>query len=128
MQLGDLIDEMYNIRAQRLALSSEVDELKREEKRLEAEIQQRLSEAGLQGAKGQYATAASYEETKPSKSVVWSDYFDFATGLFITEGDESLFYHQVAQKTWKEYLDTGILVPGTEVEVIQKLSLNKVGR
>jgi hypothetical protein len=126
--LGEAIDEMYRIRTERLALNSEVEDLKQEEKRLEEYIQGLLETSGLQGGKGHYATAASYEEVKPDKSVNWSEYFGYAIDQYITEGDESLFYHQVTQKAWKERLDSGILVPGTEIEVVKKLSLNKAGK
>ena len=56
--VGACIDQLYTMRAERLAAQKEVDAMKKQEADLEEHILKQFGKAELNGAKGSVATAA----------------------------------------------------------------------
>ena len=108
-KLGSLIDSLYEKRAKRLALEKEAAIIKREEAELSGIIGGKLAELELDSARGAKATFT------PTKSIVttvveWENVYDF----IIKDNAFDLLQKRISSTAWGDYLDSGLLVPGTE--------------
>lgn len=120
MSIGQKIDDLYTRRAERLKLSQEVEELKLEETKLRLEIIAELKGLELNGGKGTIATAAIMRKTKSTVldwSLVWNYIFDNRAA--------ELMQKRISETAWAERRESGILIPGTEVNTFDDLSLTK---
>ena len=123
MSLGKKIDELYELRAKRLALQKEVDTIKDEERTRTDEIMHMIGDAGLGAARGAVATAALRTATKPIVTD-WHQVYDY-----IKSNDRfDLLHQRISSLAWAELEKDGFLVPGTEAFVELSLSLTKAKR
>jgi hypothetical protein len=121
--VGTLIDGLYDLRAQRLAIEKQVEELKSHEAATKEEIISLLRKAGLEGAKGETATASIQYKTKANVTD-WDKVYSF-----IRDNDMfALLQKRLTATLWAALQEDGILVPGTEVQPYQDLSLTKSKR
>lgn len=121
MSIGSLIDELYELRATRKNLDAKSKELKAREDAIEAELIGELSGLDISQARG---TVASFSFTKEKVPNV-SDW-DLVHGFVIAENDFSLLQKRISVPAWRENLEDGILVPGTEIFENTKSFLRKV--
>ena len=120
MSIGNMIDELYELRAQRLVFEKEVDELKARETATKEEILALLKASGLEGAKGAIATASIQYKIKPNITD-WD-----AVYTYIRENDMfALLQKRLTVTLWSALQEDGILVPGTEPMALTDLSLTK---
>lgn len=118
MSIGNMIDSLYDLRAQRLAIEKQVEELKARETAAKEEILRILKESGLEGAKGEVATASIQYKIKPNV-VDWDAVF-----TYIRDNDMfALLQKRLTTTLWAALQEDGILVPGTEPIPIVDLSL-----
>ena len=123
MSLGQKIDELYELRAKRLALQKEVDTIKEDERARTDEIMHMLGDTGLGAARGAVATASLKTATKPIVTN-WQDVYKY-----IVESNRfDLLHQRISSLAWAELEKDGILVPGTEAFVELTLSLTKAKR
>lgn len=123
MELGELIDDLYTKRAARLEAQRKTDEAKSLEDAAKVALVDMLQELKLNGAKGAIATA-SIKSIKMPKIVSWDDMYAYirANNRF------DLLHKRISELAWRDMLEAGELVPGTESVPDIKLSLTKSTR
>ena len=120
MSIGNMIDQLYDLRAQRLAIEKQVEALKSREAETKQEIIDTLKSLSLEGAKGDVATASITYKIKPNVAD-WN-----AVYSFIREKDMfALLQKRITASLWDALREDGILVPGTEPMALVDLSLTK---
>jgi hypothetical protein len=120
--IGELIDEVYSLRSTRLLLEKEVTLLKQEEARLSKFIGDELIETGCSAMRGSIANFSYKKSTVPGVED-WNQVYNFV------EQDHafSLLGRAISIPTWRDYKESGVLIPGTyEIEKI-KYSITKAG-
>lgn len=123
MSIGIMIDTLYDLRAQRLAIEKQVEELKARETATKEEILFLLKESGLEGAKGEVATASIQYKIKANVTD-WD-----AVYSYIRDNDMfALLQKRLTTTLWAALQEDGILVPGTEPMALTDLSLTKSKR
>jgi hypothetical protein len=123
MSIGTMIDSLYDLRAQRLAIEKQVEELKARETATKEEILFLLKESGLEGAKGEVATASIQYKIKANVTD-WD-----AVYAYIRDNDMfALLQKRLTTTLWAALQEDGILVPGTEPMALTDLSLTKSKR
>mgnify|MGYP003492604784 FL=1 len=118
--IGELIDELYIARAERIKLEAEVNAQKAVEKQTRELIIEQLTTAGLKGGKGSIATAAITKKIKPLL-VAWNKVYSF----IIANESFELLHQRITSTYWQALLDDGIEVPGIVEEEVIDLSLVK---
>jgi len=123
LTIGEKIDKLYAKRAERLALEKTVEAMKAEEAVLREEIIHALHDVGLASARGGAATAT----IKKSISPIVADWDQVYT--YIKENNRfDLLHQRITVQAWKDLLNDGILIPGTESFNKEDLSLTKATR
>lgn len=123
MNIGMMIDGLYDLRAQRLAIEKQVADLKARETATKEEILGLLKEQDLNGAKGAVATAAITHKTVPVVTD-WEQVY-----AFIRDQDMfALLQKRLTVTLWAALAEDGMAVPGTEPQVVTDLSLTKSTR
>ena len=122
LKLGDLIDECYGLRAERLALEKKVDLLKEEQRALEDQINEQLQAQGITSGRGDSATATRTENEVP-RVADW----DLFHKYILEEGDLSLLERRPSKAACRERWESDEDVPGVEKFTVVGLSLTKVG-
>ncbi len=118
--IGEVIDDLYALRARRMALSKEVDELKAQEAELRGIIITQLRDIGLDGGKGSTANALITTSTQ-AQITNWPAFFEYIRET----GGGDLVQKRVAIQAVRDRWDSGEEIPGlTAVEVVD-LSLTK---
>lgn len=123
MELGTLIDSLYNLRQQRLEATKTVDAMKAEEAKLREQIQLKLEETGLAKASGAIATAGLKRSIDP----VVDDWDEFYR--YIRENNRfDLLQRRISAPAWRELNEEGTVVYGTTGQEVWDLSLTKSTR
>ena len=121
--IGTKIDELYQARAARLTLEAQVKDLKAVETQIKEDIIAELSTSGLQGAKGQVATASITHKVRPIVHD-WDAVYEY-----IHKNDMFALLHQrITTTLWGAMRDEGEEVPGIAAEDYVDLSLTKASR
>ena len=123
MTLGEVIDNLYETRAERLTLSKQVEELKQRETVIREELLKMLNDVGLKKASGELATVGVKTSIQPL-TTDWVQIHQYIRN----EDRFDLLQKRLATLAWRELYDTGILVPGTEPFEETDLSLTKSTR
>jgi hypothetical protein len=123
MDLGQQIDDLYALRAKRLELEKTLTELKSNEAELKAMLIEALKEGGLEGAKGQTATASLQYKVTPNVTD-WEAVYAFIQ----SQGMFELLHKRITTTLWTALRDDGVTVPGTEPIALVDLSLTKSKR
>ena len=119
--IGELIDKLYLLRQQRLLVEKDVEALKAEESALQTFLIEELKEQKLEFAAGSKARFGVKQAKEPTVKN-WDKLYDFIYG----DKAWAVLQRRVSSATWKEYLDSGILLPGTEKFEVTKVSITKV--
>ena len=123
MSIGQQIDGLYQLRAQRLEIEKQVEALKSREAAAKQEIIETLKTLSLEGAKGDMATASITYKIKPNVTD-WE-----AVYAFIRDKDMfALLQKRLTSSLWDALREDGIVVPGTEEQPVVDLSLTKSKR
>lgn len=118
--VGALIDELYATRLTRIALEREADELKKEEARLSKFLTEELKSLDMQAVRGQTAMFSISQKVVPNV-IDWPSLYEF-----IKENNAfTLLQKRIGVISWGEYMDSGLVVPGTEPLEVDKYSLTK---
>jgi hypothetical protein len=123
LEVGDLIDLLYQKREERLKMQGEVDNLEMEEKAIREAIISNLGEQGLQGGKGMVATASI------TRRVVGAPKdWDALYGYIQSTGSFDLLHKRISDTAYRDRLEQGVVVPGLEPVELVGLSLVKAGK
>ena len=123
LTLGEAIDHLYTVRAERLALAKKVKEKQVDEAKAKLDVLKKLGEMGLEKASGKLATAGVTTEDVPYIKN-WDEIY-----AYIKENDRfDLIQKRIGVVAWRDLYKDGILVPGTEAAVDTDLSLTKSSR
>jgi hypothetical protein len=121
--LGQAIDNLYQARAARLAMTKEIKELQALESAAKTVVLKLLEETGLKKASGKLATAGITSEDVPYIKN-WDEVY-----AYIKENDRfDLLQKRIGVVAWRDLYKDNILVPGTEAAVDTDLSLTKSTR
>lgn len=120
VSVGEEIDKLYALRAERLAIGKQVDSLKAQEAVLRRNIINRLSANGLDSGRGKDATASITKET--TCNIV--DWQAFTAYVLETNGLD-LLQKRVSMEAVKARWEDEINVPGVVKVELPNLSLIK---
>jgi len=118
--IGNKIDRLYATRAKRLALEKDVNALKLEEDLLGKELIGDLDGLGMEAARG---STAMFSIAKKVVADVedWNKVYEFIK----KDNAFDLLQRRLGTTAWKEYLDSGLLIPGTRELELTKYNLTK---
>jgi hypothetical protein len=119
-KVGPLIDKLFKARAERLKATKVIEALKAKEELVRTEILQLLKDQGLDGAKGAVATAA-ITRTTVAQVTDWDEVYKYIKKT----GEFDLLQKRMSDVAYRERLEAGKPVPGTEPFVVVNLSLTK---
>jgi hypothetical protein len=123
MNLGTLIDNLYELRQQRLVLTKEVDALKAQELALRQTVLEELDSSGMLKGSGTKATCGVTYSLEP----IIDDWAKIHA--YIRENDRfDLLQQRLSSLAWRELLEAGFLLPGTDKFTARNLSLTKSSR
>jgi len=118
MQLGEMIDQAYELREQKREFERRIKKLNEKIDALSAEILERLDEMGTPGIKATKASATIAEQLVPNVTD-WE-----AAQEWIRENEAEYLYHRrISSGAFKELLDQGIQVDGVEPFTKRSISL-----
>jgi hypothetical protein len=120
LPIGEVIDHLYELRTERLALGKKVDDMKRLEAELRSIIISRLKLAELDGGKGKTATA-SITSDKQARVVNWAEFWDYC----VENNASDLVQKRPAILAIKARWDEGEDIPGLTSIEVEDLSLTK---
>ena len=123
MNIGTLIDALYATRQKRLELTREVDEFKTAEAAFRSQIMDILDANGLAKASGTQATCGITSKIEPH-IFDWEMVHEFVR----TQNRFDLLQKRLSPPAWRDLMDAGTLVPGTDVVPTRDLSLTRVSR
>ena len=119
--LGVMIDGLYERRAKRIELQREVDNMKAEERELQANIMERLHEMKSAKASGLTANATLKQSTVP-KVESWPKFYAYVHKHKAFE----LLHQRIASTAWAEVVEAGKQVPGVVAVPVEDLSITKL--
>ena len=129
--LGEMCDQYYTARAERLAAQKKVDELKDLEAVAEQILLNTLRAQGLEGAKGHVATAAIkrndtliMDRDEEGNDIGKEAFLQF----MLASQDPSLLQFRPSLTRVKELLEAGEEVPGAKLVKVESISLTKVAK
>ena len=121
-KLGACVDKAYALRAERLEIEKQAEEIKKQEAALKDHIIATFSKADIEGAKGKVASASVSRSVKGNVKD-WA-----AVYQYITSHDAfDLMERRLNNKAYRDRLDEGEAVPGVEPFDVITLSLTKIG-
>lgn len=127
--IGEMADQYYAARAERLAIQKQVDEAKEREAIAERILISALKAQGLEGAKGQTAVAA-IKRNDILVSEKDDEGNDVGRGKFerfiLETGDLSLLQFRPSLTRCKELWDDGVEIPGVTRSQVESISLTKL--
>jgi len=123
LTLGQRIDKLYELRAQRLAGQKKVDELKVQEDIEKVKISDLLKANGMARSSGMVATASRTSKLVPVPTD-WDSIFNWMSQT----QSYDIVQRRLSTTAWLARHEDGILVPGTESNEVWDLSLTRASR
>lgn len=118
--VGDLIDDLYVLRAERLGLTKKVDDLKTQEAQLRGKIIAQLRDIKLDSGRGSLATASITTSTE-ARILDWNEFWAWA----VEHGASDLVQKRPSITALRARWEAGIEVAGIESVEVADLSLTK---
>lgn len=119
--IGETIDLMFQLRESRRELEAQIKTLNEQYDALEAHLQANFDKAGLDGAKGKYATA-SVKRTTVADVQDWEAYFKYIARTKSWD----LVQRRASITALRLRWDEKKVIPGVEPKTIETISLTKV--
>jgi hypothetical protein len=114
------VDKLYAHRKERMRLEKELEAWKREEKKIADFLAQELENLGASSMAGAIARFSVKKELLPTVTD-WGAVHEFV----LRSHDFSLLQNRISSAAWRDYLQEGVLVPGTQEFETVKISLTK---
>lgn len=121
MNIGEIIDRLFEIRQQKSDINEALKELTTEESTLQWELIPKLREQGVNSSQSGKASATISDEVFPSV-VDWDAYGDY----IIKEHALYLLERRVAVKPFRELVQARSIPPGIEPIIKTSLSIRKL--
>jgi len=122
MNIGEMINELYELRSMRLDFEKQVEAMKQEEKALEAALTEQAQSLAVTSLKSNIASFSISTEVVPNV-LDWESIYKFIT----EKEDFSLLQKRISVTSWRDYYtEESILVPGTQAFEKIKASLRKI--
>jgi hypothetical protein len=121
LSIGDLIDNLREIRAERRAISKRDSELVKEWDEAKGRLIFLIEQQGMKKASSALATATITEEEVPIVDD-WDTLWDHIRRT----GDLYLLQRRVATAAWREHLHAGTPIPGTSSYHKKDISLREL--
>lgn len=102
---------MRKLKTEWEALEEKIRELKSEYRELEGELIQFMQQPSVQSAVVSGKIATGYLRSMPKPKL--RDFDKFYAHV-VKRADKALLHRRVNETRWREHLDSGLLVPGTE--------------
>lgn len=119
--LGDKIEELAALRDQKRALNAELKDINKAFEALEIEILDLLDQQGTQFAGSNRHRATISESTVPTVTD-WDEFYAYV----LQQQAPYLLERRVSVAAWRELVESGEPVPGTEPYTRRSLSLRKL--
>ena len=124
MSIGNLIDQLYQLRQDRLKVEKEVAAMKSQETELRARIMEELDDVGLAKATGAVATAGIIQSIQP-----YVEDWEQVHAYVRANNRFDLLQKRLSAPAWRSLIEEdGQLVPGTLVTEVRDISLTKASR
>jgi len=121
MKLGQIIDELYNLRAKKAELNSSIKGINASMDELSTELIKKLDEEKTIKASGTKASASLKEDIVPSVTD-WDEVYKY-----IVENDACyILEKRMSVAAFRELQNLNTPIPGTEPFVKRSISLRKV--
>lgn len=121
MTLGDKINELYELRESMRDLNAQLKALKEQYDEMELSVLNEMDAQGTTLTRSARASVSVSESTVPTVTD-WEAVYDY-----VRANDAMyLFERRVAATAWRELLESGDKVPGTEPFTKRSLSLRKL--
>ena len=120
--VGEIADELYEMRAARQEAQKCVDEMKRQEAAVGDVLQAKLQEAKLTKAAGERASVSLRTSTVPTVES-WEDLYAYVA----REEAWDLLQRRLAAPAFRARWDDGLAVPGVGQQQVAKLGITKLG-
>ena len=121
LTLGELIDKLYALRAERLALTQQADDMKKDEDAIRTTILGMLDSVDLTAGKGSVAQASIKISLVPSLQD-----FDKFFNYVVRNKATDLIRRQVNATAIRERWDAGKVVAGVEPLEVRDIHLTKI--
>jgi hypothetical protein len=122
--IGQMIDALYETREERLELERTANMLKKVEAQLSNDIVKSLSDVDLKAGRGDRANFSFKKEEVPNVTN-WPVLFKFVA----TTNEFGLLQKRISIPVWKSFKEENeLIIPGTEVFELTKVSLTKAGK
>jgi hypothetical protein len=122
--IGQMIDALYETREERLELERTANMLKKVETQLSDDIIKGLSDVDLKAGRGDRANFSFKKEEVPNVTN-WPVLFKFVA----TTNEFGLLQKRISIPVWKSFKEENeLIIPGTEVFELTKVSLTKAGK
>lgn len=120
--MGETIDLLFSLREDRKVLEAQIKVIAEKEGALEAHLMTNFDKAGLDGAKGKFATAALKRSTVGDVQD-WPALWEYVRKNKAYDMIQKRLSVTAARERW----DAGKQIPGVEPKEIVTLSITKVG-
>lgn len=119
-KLGEMIDAVHALRAKRIEMQKQVDEVKADEERMKREIIALLKDAAVEGATGGEANARITKRVVPTVKD-WSKLYQY-----VRDNDAwDMLDKRCNAAAFRARLDDGVEVPGVEAYEVEDLSITR---
>ena len=119
--IGDTIDHMFELRERKRELNAELKDIDEQYKGLEQQLIDALDKDDLMQTRSAKATATVSSVTVPSVTD-WDRFYDY-----VLENDAlHLLERRVAAAPWRELMEAGEAVPGTEPFTKRSINLRRL--
>jgi hypothetical protein len=121
-KLGACVDKAYALRAERLEIEKQAEEIKKQEAAIKEHIIATFSKADIDGAKGKVASASISRSVKCNVKD-WPLVYEY----IVDNAAFDLMERRINNKAYRDRMEAGEAIPGTESFDVVTLSLTKIG-
>jgi hypothetical protein len=120
MNINDLINKFVDIKARKESLASEIKTCNEDLAKIEADIMEQMSNAGISQAGSDKATC--FMKSTPSPSIVdWNAFYSYVAETKQFE----LLHKRLSSTVFRERWDAGETIPGTKMTPVWELSVRR---
>jgi hypothetical protein len=120
MNINDLINKFVEIKARKEALNADIKTCNEDLAKIEADIMEQMSNAGITQAGSDKATCVM--KPTPSPSIIdWNDFYSYVAETKQFE----LLHKRLSSTVFRERWDAGETIPGTKMVTVYELSVRR---
>lgn len=120
MNIKELIDKFVEIKALKESLNEQIKKCNEDLARLEGDIMEQMSNAGITQAASDKASC-SMREAKHPAIIDWPAFYDHVAKT----GEFELLHKRLSSTAFRERWEAGEQIPGTEISSVWELSVRR---